>query len=464
VNQETERSFAEFAGQKLPARRNAYHKSDLGNAHRLVSLYRKDIRYVGPWGWLVWDKCRWARDQTSEISRCAQRTVVEIYKTALQTTEPERRAALVKHALKSESAGSISAMIKLAESQNEVIATVDEFDRDPWLFTVANYTIDLRTYDVREHRREDLITKMSHVRWDPAALCPQFMTFLNRIMNKNEDLIGFLQRAFGYALTGRDDEQCLFVFWGGGINGKSTLLNAVRSVFGEYATVAQSDSFLERRDPNVIRNDLADLAGTRLVTSVEIKDGKYLAEGLVKQLTGSDPMKARFLFREHFVFEPKFKLFLAVNHRPTIRGSDLAIWRRIRIVPFTVTIPEDEIDRELSEKLAQEQSGILNWLLEGCALWRRDGLGMPPEIKTATDDYRRDMDVLADWIEDCCVEDPNLMATPADMFGTYLTHCEKTKTKPISQTKFGTILTEKGFKSDKCGGVRVRRGIGLRTG
>jgi putative DNA primase/helicase len=267
----------------------------------------------------------------------------------------------------------------------------EHLDQDPWLFNVENGTIDLKTGELRPHERGALITKLAPVQYDREAECPTWWKFLMRIFNGNLALIEFLQKAVGYALTGSTREQCLFFLHGLGANGKSTLLEIIHTLLGDYAHRTSSETFLIKKSGG-IPNDVAALRGARLVGAVEVESGRRLAEVLIKEMTGGDRISARFLHAEWFDFKPEFKIFLAANHKPVIRGTDHAIWRRIHLIPFNVQIPKPEQDRDLPEKLKAELPGILNWALEGCQMWQLYGLEPPAEVQAATQDYREEMD------------------------------------------------------------------------
>ena len=439
-----------------------YHLSDLGNARRLIARHGTDLRYCQVWGrWLVWDGTRWATDETGEVMRRAKDTVASIYVEAARTPDDDRRKAVAKHALRSESAQRLRAMVTLAESEPQVVARPDDFDCDLWLFNVLNGTLDLRTGELLPHQRDHLIMKQAPLIYDPEATCPLWDAFLERIMDGNEALIGFLQRAVGYALTGDTSEQCLFILYGTGANGKTTFLQTISAMMGDYAQQTPTETLLIKRGDN-IPNDVARLRGSRLVTAVEAEEGRRLAESLVKQMTGGDKLAARFLHAEWFEFRPTFKVFLGTNHKPTIRGTDHAIWRRIRLIPFTVTIPEAEQDKELAVKLRTELPGILAWAVRGCLAWQRDGLGMPEEVQRATEDYRSEMDVLGSFLEDCCIITDGAMTQASVLYQAYRDWCEENGERPVTGTRFGRRMTERGF--DKVRDTYVYYlGLGLLT-
>lgn len=374
--------------------RRRFMMTDTGNAERLVARHGDGIRYVPAWDrWIVWNDTRWVEDKKAlRVRALAKDTIRHIYVEARETSG-DAREELAKHAKRSESARGLASMVDVARAESGVAVSVDRLNADPWLLNVSNGCIDLRTGRLREHRRDDLLTKLVPIAYDPEARCNRWEAFLDQILSHNRALIQFLQRAVGYSLTGMTSEQCLFFLYGSGSNGKSTFLELLRDVLGEYSTQADFTTFLEKKGDGP-RNDIARLYGARAVTSSEVGEGKRLNESLVKTLTGGDVVAARYLYAETFEFAPQFKLWLGANHRPIIRGTDYAIWRRIRLIPFTVQIPDDQQDKGLKAALRAELPGVLAWAVAGCLLWQQYGLGAPLEVTHATDQYRRESDTL----------------------------------------------------------------------
>lgn len=449
-----------------PSPAMGYNLTDMGNAQRLVARHGQNLRYCYPWGkWLIWDGTRWIKDESGEVDRRTKETVRSIYAEVATIEEKTLREVLVDHAKRSESDSKRQAMINSARSEPGVAILPADLDRDPWLLNVLNGTIDLRTGELRAHHHEDLVTKLAHVIYDTKAECPTWWKFLERIFNRNYELILFLQKAVGYALTGITWEQVLFFLYGLGANGKSTFIKVIQALLGDYATQTTSETFMVKRHSNPISNDVADLRGARFVAAVEIESGRHMAEVLVKQMTGGDKLKARFLYSEHFEFDPEFKIFLAANHKPVIRGTDNAIWRRIHLIPFTVQIPEKERDRELPEKLKAELSGILNWGIEGCMNWKDHGLTPPSAVRDATQNYQQEMDTLADFLAECCIIAPGASVPASDLYKAYTTWGTDAGEKALlSQRTFGVTLSERGFEGKRgTGGKTVRHGIGLRA-
>jgi putative DNA primase/helicase len=434
--------------------------TDLGNAKRFALAHGKDVRFCHAWKrWLTWDGRQWVKDDMGEIRRRAKQTAMGILLEAARESDDERRKKLVAWEKQSEFEHRIRALISLAESEDCIPVRVEDLDRDPMLFNCQNGTLDLATGEFREHRRGDLIMKLAPVIYDEDAECPQWLEFLDRITSGNKELIGFLQRAAGYSLTGDVREHALFLFFGTGANGKTTYVEALRHVWGDYAKTAEFSSFIVTRGLGV-RNDLARLAGARVVTAVESQLNRRLAEEVIKQITGGDTITARYLYSEHFEFRPQFKLFLVTNHKPRIHGTDIAIWRRIHLVPFTVTIPHEEQDKTLVEKLRGEASGILRWALEGLAVWKRLGLAAPAQVTEATRDYRSEQDVLQHFLDERCIPDPDAETSAGELYAAFTTWCEASGESPVCKRDLGLALQDRGFQKSRSG--TARRWIGVR--
>lgn len=440
-------------GKRSPSSPKAENRTDLGNARRLVRHFGERIRYVHAWKkWLVYGNGRWQVDDSGELERLGKEMVVRIYSEALAASNDTDRQALAKWAANSESVSAIRAAVELARSEPGIPVRPQELDADPWLLNVTNGTLELRTGQLREHRPADLITKQCPVAYDPAGRCPQWDRFLRRVLDNNDELLRFLQRAVGYSLTGSTSEQVLFFLYGKGNNGKSKFLEVLGALLGDYGHAADFSTFLERRSEGP-RNDVARLQGARFVTAIETGDGRRLAEGLVKQLTGGDVITARFLHAEHFEFRAQFKLFLAANHKPTIRGTDHAIWRRIRLIPFTVTIPEEERDPEIAAKLKAELPGVLVWAVQGASAWQEERLGAPLAVRNATEAYRSEMDVLGGFLDECCELGASLRAAATLLYQAYRKWCDQGGERAVNQRDFGAALGEREFHRVKSSGI-----------
>lgn len=444
--------------EKRDRREHAFRLTDVGNSKRLVARHGENIRYCHlEETWLCWNGRRWKTDTTGELMRLAKETVNGIFEEAKKKTDEKKEQAVFKHAMRSESEAKLRSMINLAQSEESIAILPENLDTDPWQFNVKNGTIDLRRGDLLPHKRSDLITKMAPVQFDSEANCPTWDEFLNQIMDGNENLIAFLKRAVGYTLTADTSEQCLFFLYGPGANGKSTFLETIRLMMGDYTKQTDFTTFLAKVDN--IRNDLARLKGARFVSGVEAGAGKAFAEVFIKRVTGGDKITARFLYKEFFEFDPTFKVFLAANHRPTISGTDYAIWRRIMLIPFSVTIKKP-IKRYIA-KLKPELPGILNWAIEGCLEWQKKGLNVPEEVKLATQEYQAEMDILGDFVVDLCTIKPSARTTKTELYEAYEKWCNENKEQPVSKKTFGIRLTERGIISKKSGGTRYWSGIEL---
>ena len=386
--------------------RHAERLTDVGNALRFAAAHRDDARYCPDLGkWLVWNGACWRPDEDGAAIRLAKATARAVSAEIENEQDGDRRKAILKWAIASENARRIEAMVALARSEPGMFVRLGGLDADPLLLGCPNGTLDLRTGALREARRDDRITKQAAAAYDAQAACPTWTAFLDRVFAGDRDLAEFAQRALGYSLTGDTSEQVLFMLHGHGANGKTTLVRCVGDLLGEYAQQLPAEALMAKRFDagGGATPDLARLRGARFVAAAEIEHGQRLAEQLVKKITGGDVIVARHLYAEPIEFCPTHKIWLALNHLPTVRGTDHAMWRRIRLVPFNVQIPEGEQDRHLPDRLRAEWPGILAWLVRGCLDWQRVGLAPPRSVTAATQEYRADMDVLGQWLDEHCV-------------------------------------------------------------
>jgi len=443
--------------------------TDLANSERLVERHAADLRYVDATRqWHVWDGRRWRTDDTGEIERRAKDTARAIYREAEAATSAARRKELASHAVRSEAASKIAAMITLAQSDARVALRADDLDAEPWLLNVSNGTIDLRSGALRPHRREDLVTKLAPVAYDAEARLELFDAFLFQTFGGDAELIRYVQKAAGYGLCGDTREEVIFIAHGPTGGGKTTLAEALRAALGDYAATADPETFLvSHRDGGAPRADIARLHGRRLVVGVEVDQGRHMAEGLVKQLTGGDTVVARHLYRDHFEFRPQFKLWIFANDAPRVRDDDDAVWRRLRLVPFTHPVPREQRDPQLKLTLRDPKVGgpaVLAWAVAGCLLWQREGLGMPPVIDVATRGYREAQDPVADFVAECCVVEAGAWATVEELYAAYAAWAKAAgERRPLAKRGFSNRLDRHGFPAAKgAKGVRIRQGIGLR--
>ncbi len=460
-------STSELEDEQPGPAQTAFERTDLGNAERLVGLHGRDLRFVPGLGWHAWDGRRHRRDTDGEVYRRAKATVRQMHRDAGDLDDDDERAKLAKWACASASGARLQAMVALAETERAVIVAVDELDDDPWLFNVQNGTIDLRSGELREHRREDHLTKLAPVVYKPDARSDLWESFLDRITGDGAEFRAFLHRAVGYSLTGQTSEEVIFFAHGPTATGKSSLLEAFRAVLGEYAATADFETFLKRHGDSGVRNDIARLAGARLVTSVEVDDGKSLAEGLLKLLTGGDTVAARFLYRETFEFRPRFKLWLGANARPRVSAGDDAMWRRILQLPFTNVIPEAERDERVKLRLRTDpdvHAAILAWAVNGCLEWQRHGLAPPASVLDYTAEYRSENDPLRDWLADACQLDTDAWTPTAELRAAYENWCTSNGEKAIAAGKpFAKALRDKGLQEHRTPSARGWLGIRLMT-
>lgn len=439
--------------------RPTHELTDVGNAYRFVDQHGDRVRWCPAMkSFLLWDGKRWAKDECGEVVKLAQETARSIHHEAARARGKDEQRQISKWAVTSQSATRINAM--LSQAQPHIAVRMDALDTDPMLLNCTNGTIDLRTGELREHDPKDLITKLSPEPYNPEATAPRFERFLREVL-VDEGVITFVQRFAGYSLTGDTRERVMAILWGSGKNGKSTLVELLRDVMGDYADNTDVETILLKKY-NGVGNDVAALKGARLVSTAEVEKGRRLAESKIKNLTGQDTVTARFLFGEPFSFRPEFKVWLSTNNKPEIQGTDDAIWDRIRLVPFTQRFTGESQDRDLAAELRKELPGVLAWMVAGCLDWQRDGLGEPEQVKAATDAYRAEMDVLAVFIDERCVVHPNAQATMKDLFAAWEHWCGVSGEDAGTKRAFGSRLTERGFEAGRgTSNAPIRKGIGL---
>jgi len=436
--------------------------TELGNAERFVAQHASSVRYCYDWrAWLVWDGIRWKRDAGAEVRQLAKETVRSLYTEAGQYTTEGQRAAAANWARRSESAAAMEAMLKLAQAEKGIPVTPDELDGDRWLLNVSNGTVNLRTGELQPHRREDLISKLAAVQFDAAATCHRWEQFLAEVFAPHPDVIPFIQRAAGYSLSGDTREECLMLLYGTGRNGKGTLLKILASALGDYAGTADFSTFVQRRDDAGPRDDVANMRGKRMVSAQESREGVALAESLLKWLTGGDIVRARRLYENSSEFDPTWKIWLATNHKPVIRGNDPAIWSRIKLVPFAVSF-EGREDRTLKTVLMGELPGILGWAVAGSMRWQDEGLNYPESILAATREYRDESDQIARFASECCVVGEYASAAARALYGADKAWAGDAGEEPANETAFSRRMSERGFTKRRTDRGVKYDGIGLR--
>lgn len=440
-----------------------FPRTDSGNAEFFAHLNGERVRYDHQRKrWLIWHRHRFAPDVDGEILRLAKQAARQRHLQAIDIADSEERRKEAVWAINTESKARLEAMLALAQAEEPLSDTGQNWDEDPLLLGLPNGVIDLRTGVLRPGRPRDAITMAAGTAFDPQATAPRFRRFLSEIFEDNQELIAFIKRAVGYSLTGLTSEQCFFLLYGRGSNGKSVLLNVLLALFGDYGYAAPFSTFEHSRS-NSIPNDVAQLAGRRLVVASETNEGTRLNEARIKQLTGGEPQTARFLNHEYFTFTPRASIFLAVNHRPQVRDDSYGFWRRVRLVPLDRQFSPEDIDLHLQEKLLTELPGILSWAIEGCLEWQKEGLNPPAEVATAVADYEVDSDPLAEFLAECCFEDANASVRASTVFERYRTWAETHKLSErdqLSSRVFGERLSAR-FEKRRTGAGIVYFGLAV---
>jgi putative DNA primase/helicase len=416
--------------------------------------------------WLVWDGKRWCIDETDRARRLAKDALLEFHRQAMGDSDTE------KFARDSMNERRITTMLSSAATELYVIP--DELDRQAYYLNCTNGTLDLMTGTLKPHSPEDLITKLCHVEYNPSAECPRFTAFLSRIMGDNPDaepmertehLVSFLQRAFGYSLTGDVGEKSVFCFFGDGNSGKTTLLDAFRNILSEYSAQINIDSLMQKPggESNASLADLSDLRGARFVVTSEAAEEMRLDEAKIKYISaGAGKIKSIRKYENPIEFEATHKLFIEANYRPVVRGVDRAIWNRFKTIPFTVSIPDEEIDKSLGAKLREEAPGILAWAVQGCLDWQMTGLGIPEEVSEASEDWKRANNPLADFIDNCCLVGNGFSAQSMPLFQEYQKWAKDNGQRwPLDNKKFKRRLQLLQYEYVHTGSWRGWRGIGL---
>jgi putative DNA primase/helicase len=426
--------------------------TDIANGRRLAERHGADLRFTPERGWHVWDGRRWAPDEKSVgVQARAKATALAIFDEVKGSAD---RDALFKHAKRSQQKGAIEAMMWLARSEPGIPARLTDFDADGYLLNVSNGTVDLRTGKLRPHYREDLISNLIEVAFDPQAECELWDAFLRRVLNHNVELYAYLRRFVGYLLVGDTSEQSLHFLWGLGANGKSVFCEVLVRLLGDYAVAVSPDLIMLRRHSG-IPNDVARLRGVRAALMNETSQGSRFDEAKLKDLTGGDTLTARFLHQEFFDFQPTHRIVIRGNHKPAINGTDEGIWRRLRLVPFTVSIPPDEQDRDLLRKLESELPGILNWALKGCLEWQAEGLKPPAIVVEAVRAYREESDTLGRFLAECCDARAPAQVKSSALFSAYQKFCETAGERWMPSKELPHEMQRRGFewKRTKAGGM-----------
>jgi len=442
-----------------------FHRTDSGNAESIVELFGDKLRYEHKCKrWYNWKGHTWQADENGAIDRLTIKTKRARLRKSADIKNEDIRAKEAKWALVSESKTHIDAAIKIASKLKPITTTIEEYNKYPMLLGCANGVIDLKTGMLLKGCPEDLISLSTNIYFDPEAKAPRWLQFLSEIFLNDDKLIDYIGRCVGISLTGLTKEQVIFLLYGIGANGKSVFLNIIRTLLGDYAANTSFQTFLSSQyDSSKIPNDVAALVSKRLVTALELKENARINEERIKSMTGGDPINARFLHREWFTYTPEYKIWLAVNHKPKVSDTTYSFWRRIRLIPFKAVFEKDRADLELTEKLLKELPGILNWAIEGCLKWQKEGLKSPDSVTNATNEYQSEMNIVRQFLDEETIKKEGAHVKYIDLYEAYRQWSEKPHEDPMTGNMFGRKMTELGFEKDRIGDDRQRcyKGIGL---
>ncbi len=438
--------------------------NDMWNAQIFVKQHGHMIRNCGQLGgWHIWNGKIWELDETHRITKLAQETVNSLYEMARKEEDPKKRKFFYQHIKSSGNKGKLEAMVGLARSNADISVTADQFDRDIFMLNCQNGVLDLKHKKFLDHSSDLLLTKICNASYDETAECPRWKDFLSRIFLGNNEIIDFMQKAVGYALTGDVSRQIFFIFYGKGSNGKSTFVETIIAMLGDYAATAATSTFTYKRN-NEIPNDVARLKGMRFINTSELEQFRHLDEALVKKFTSEEPIPARFLHHEFFEFKPTGKIFFSTNYKPTIRGTDDGIWRRIKLVPFTYEFPEDQKIEGYAEKyLFAEFPGILRWAVEGYYKLQDEGMKEPDAVRYATGQYKISEDTVGQFLDEFCVILPQARVLVLELYDLYKNNTDRF----MKKKDFNDYLERRGFVSARAtAGIHKGKffwnGIGIR--
>jgi putative DNA primase/helicase len=430
---------------------------DIPLARLIAQQVAHNVCRTGATGWQRFDGARWIADPEGAHAK-------EVVKCALEELASKLLASSNRDAHKNAghllTASKVKRIIELIATDPQIVRAIEDFDNAPGKINLQNGTMSLPSRDLQPHSKEDMLTRVANVHYDEKATCPVFDKFLTSCFPPEE--AAFVLRLFGYALLGQPKEQVFAIFHGSGRNGKSTLVEVMSHLLGDYACSAEPSSFIKQKNAGV-RNDLARLKGARLVATSELSTGEILDAALVKRITGGDTIAARALYKEHFEFRSEFVMFMVTNNLPVIDGGDTALARRLILVPFEKVVPPDQCDPQLSAKLLKEANGIFNRLLEGCEDYLENGLNIPPSLTSAADKYIESSDLIAEFLKDRCIIEGEHQVSASALHKAYVRWCEGNVIKPFSQPIFKTeIMKRTNLKQKRTNKGNVWPGVGLR--
>lgn len=471
-----------------------YTADDTGTGEWFSDMYQHKIKYnCTDNTWYIYDGKRWKEDVIKEIYRLADEFTVKMKDSLtnnledtikkeynldnITNIEEKEKVMIKREKFRNEQTQAITKRIKkarnvtgkkafLTEAQSKLPLPINttDFDTDKMILNVQNGVLNLKTGELNPHSPDLLLSKICAANYNTNAKCSKWLEFLNVIFNRDEELIKFIQKMVGYTLTGSTKEQCLFFLYGDGSNGKSVFTEIIAHIMGDYAINIQADSLMTKMYTNSSgpNDDIARLVNARLVTSSEPNEGSRLDEGLIKQLTGGDKVTARRLRASFFDFRPDFKLFISSNHKPYIRGTDIGIWRRLKVIPFLVLIPPEKQDKNLKNKLLEESDGILTWAIEGLKMYLKEGLQSPQSVKVATEEYKVEMDVIGRFLEEVTEESEESRISSSHLYQDYCKWADGYNVYKMTATKFGLEMNKR-YRKIKSDGLIYYKGVTFKS-
>lgn len=437
--------------------------TDEGNAERFATLFGDQARYVPELKrWLFWDGIRWAPEGRRSVLTLAVETVKSIHLEAAAADTKDKRVTLANWAVDSESVRRLTAIGLIAQALPSLRAPIADFDADPWVLNTPSGVLDLRTFKVADHDPADLHQLVTAASYDPTATCPRYDQFLLEVFEGDQLVIDFVQRAAGLSLTGVIRDEVFFLCYGDGGNGKSKLLGSWRDTLGDYAGTTAFSTFDGEANRGGVGDDLAILRGKRFITAIETDQERRLAEAKVKRVTGGDPVSCRKLYGEYFEYVPTYKLWLAINTKPVIRGTDHGIWRRVLVVPFHHRFEGAERNLDIDLALREERDGILRWMVDGLRAYHERGLDPPDCVKVAVEEYRKEMNLLADFVSENCIAEEAAVTPTRELYLRYSYWSKDYGEKQLSHRAFSIQLRRLGYEPWASNGVRYWRGLRLR--
>lgn len=433
-----------------PAKNKVYDMTDTGNAQRLYDRFGHQLRYsYNRKKWYFWTGKQWILDEMGEVKKLADEICEDLKKEAWNTQDEDLQEQAFKFARKTASSSSKEAMVKECQHLRDIPAAPDDFDAYTDYLNVQNGIVNLRNGELMPHDSNFMMSKICGAEYHPDAAEPRlWIQFLRDVTNGDAELMRYIQKCIGYSISGSNREQCAYFLYGIGNNGKSTFLDTISDLLGSYASNTNPETIMMQGrggNSNAASGDVARLKSARFVTSEEPPEGVRLNEGLLKQLTGGSKVTCRFLYGDEFEYIPEFKIWMATNHKPIIRGTDVGIWRRIKLIPFEVNIPGDKVDKNLKWKLRKEFPQILKWAVDGCLMWQAEGLDMPGAVEEATKEYKQEMDLIAGFVDQCITVDylngEQIMAS--DLFAVYSRWAKTNNEWEMSSKKFFMEVAKK---------------------